>query len=205
MKIAIIDYGLGNIRSVYGAIDKIGASVTITDNISKLKKSDKLILPGVGAFADGMENLKQKGLIEPLFEMVVEQKKPIFAICLGFQLLAKESSEFGDHKGLGLIDAKVRKIKIKDKKFRIPHVGWNDMIKVRDSFLWAEIPKDTLFYYVHSYHVICNDEKIIIGKCKYGIEFVSAIQYENIVATQFHPEKSQYFGLQLLKNFIEKS
>ncbi len=204
MKISIIDYGLGNLHSVYGAIERIGGKVSITNDVSELKKSDKLILPGVGAFADGMESLKKLGLIEPLKELIIEQKKPIFAICLGFQLLAKESSEFGNHKGLGFIDAIVRKIKRNNKQIIIPHVGWNDMIKFQDSYLWNEIPKDTLFYYVHSYHVVCNNKRIIIGKCHYGIEFVSAIEYENIVATQFHPEKSQYFGLQILKNFIEK-
>ena len=157
MKVSIIDYGLGNLHSVYGAISKTGVKVTITNDINKLEKSDKLILPGVGAFADGIGNLKKMGLIEPLNHLVVEEKKPILAICLGFQLLAKHSDEFGSHEGLGFINARVRKIKKINEKIKIPHVGWNDLVQVQNSFLWNDIPRDTLFYYVHSYHVICED------------------------------------------------
>ena len=151
-----------------------------------------------------MKNLKNLDLIEPLEEFVNIKKKPILGICLGFQLLAKESFEFGHHKGLGWIDASVKKFILDEFKLRIPHVGWNDLLKNRDCILWEGIPNDAIFYYVHSYFVHCKNEKIIAGKCKYGIEFVSAIQQENIFGTQFHPEKSQFYGLEIIKNFIEK-
>ena len=205
MKIAIIDYGLGNLHSVLGAVRKVGYDAVITNKKIEIQNADRLILPGVGAYADGMRNLKKLNLIESLEELVNLKKKPILGICLGFQLMAKESFEFGHHKGLGWIDASVEKFKFEDKKVRVPHVGWNDLLKHRDTILWDGIPTDTIFYYVHSYYVNCKNENVITGKCRYGIEFVSAIQKQNIFATQFHPEKSQFYGLKIIKNFIEKA
>jgi len=204
MKIAIIDYGLGNLRSVYGSVKKLGHRAYITNDIAKFEAADKLILPGVGAFEDGMKNLDNLGLIEPLSKLVLDEKKPILAICLGFQLLAKESHEFGLHEGLGWIDAVVKKIDTQNSNLRVPHVGWNDLLMIRDCILWENIPQDALFYYVHSFQVNCTLDDIVVGKCSYGIEFTAAVQQENIYATQFHPEKSQYYGLEVLKNFIEK-
>ena len=205
MKISIIDYGLGNLHSVLGAVRKVGYEAIITNNTSKILASDKLILPGVGAFADGMKNLKDLNLIDPLDQFVNIKKKPILGICLGFQLLAEESFEFGHHRGLGWINASVEKLSSENKEIRIPHVGWNDLLKHKDIILWDGIPNDALFYYVHSYYMNCKDEKIITGKCKYGTEFTSAIQKQNIFAVQFHPEKSQFYGLKIIKNFIEKA
>ena len=204
MKIAIINYGLGNLRSVYGAVEKLGHRAYITNDIAKFEEADKLILPGVGAFGDGMKNLNNLGLIEPLTKLVLNEKKPILAICLGFQLLANESHEFGLHKGLGWIDAVVKKIDTKNSDLRVPHVGWNDLFVTRDCILWKNIPEDTLFYYVHSFQVHCASDDIVVGKCIYGTEFTAAVQQGNIYGTQFHPEKSQYHGLEVLKNFIEK-
>ena len=204
MKIAIVNYGLGNLRSVFGAVEKLGHEAFITNDVSKLKEADRLILPGVGAFADGMKNLDNLGLIEPLTKMVLNEQKPILAICLGFQLLSNKSYEFGTHKGLGWIDAEVKKIDTKKLELRVPHVGWNDLLKVRDCILWDSIPEKALFYYVHSFHVKCASDDIVVGKCNYGIEFTAAIQQANIYGTQFHPEKSQYYGLEVLSNFIEK-
>ena len=156
MKIAIIDYGLGNLSSVYGSVNKLGHRAYITNDIAKLEEADKLILPGVGAFEDGMKNLKNLGLIESLSKLVLDEKKPILAICLGFQLLAKESHEFGLHKGLGWIDAVVKKIDTQNSTLRVPHVGWNDLLMIRDCILWEDIPEDALFYYVHSFQVNCT-------------------------------------------------
>jgi len=204
MRISIIDYGLGNLHSVLGAVRKTGYDAIVTNNISELYKSDKLILPGVGAFEDGIKNLKQLNLMDPLHELVNIKKKPILGICLGFQLLAKESFEFGCHRGLGWVDATVKKLSFNDEKIRIPHVGWNNLIQKKESKLWSKVPKDALFYYVHSYFMDCQNKEIIIGKCNYGNEFVSAIEQQNIIGTQFHPEKSQFFGLKIIKNFIEK-
>ncbi len=204
MKIAIIDYGLGNLYSVLGAIRKIGYDALITRDLNEIESADRLILPGVGAFGDGMHNLQELGLIKPLDYIVNDKKTPILAICLGYQLLSNSSSEFGYHKGLGWINASVEKLSRKKSKLRVPHVGWNDLFKIQRSDLWHEIPDNSLFYYVHSYHMKCNDENIIIGKCNYGTDLVAAIQKDNICGTQFHPEKSQLHGLKIIKNFIEK-
>ena len=189
MKITIIDYGLGNLRSVLGAIEKLGHEAIITNDISKIEMSDKLILPGVGAFGDGISNIKKLNLIEPLNDIVLKRKKPILAICLGFQLLSNISNEFGTFEGLGWVDASVSKLDIKDKNLRVPHIGWNNLLQKKKSPLLDGVPKDALFYYVHSYHMICEKKDIVIGECLYGYDFVAAIQKNNIYGTQFHPEK----------------
>ena len=175
MKITIIDYGLGNLRSVLGAIEKLGHEAIITNDISKIEMSDKLILPGVGAFGDGISNIKKLNLIEPLNDIVL-RKKPILAICLGFQLLSNISNEFGTFEGLGWVDASVSKLDIKDKNLRVPHIGWNNLFAKKKSPLLDGVPKDALFYYVHSYHMICEKKDIVIGECLYGYDFVAAIQ-----------------------------
>lgn len=203
--IVIVDYKLGNLRSVAGALEKIGQEPLISHKVKDIEKADKLILPGVGAFADGIKNLKELGLIEPLTRMVMKDRKPILGICLGFQLMAKESFEFGHHKGLSWINASVRKLEPEDKKLPVPHVGWNDLIRTKTCILFEGIPEGALFYYVHSYHVECENRDDIIGECEYGNRFTAAARIGNIYATQFHPEKSQLFGLTLLKNFVEKA
>lgn len=203
--VAIIDYGLGNLRSVAGAIKKLDHEPVISSRIQDLEAADKLILPGVGAFGDGMANLRRLGLIEPLNHLVVTQQKPILGICLGAQLMAQESCEFGAHTGLGWLKGKVVKIETKEKQLRIPHVGWNDLIQTRDDILFEGIPKDALFYYVHSFYIQCADSGVVIGECEYGVRFTAAIHQDNIYATQFHPEKSQSHGLSLLKNFLTKA
>lgn len=199
--IAIIDYGLGNLRSVAGAVKKVGFEPIVSSRIEDLQAANKLILPGVGAFGDGMKNLRERGLVEPLTEIVVRGKKPILGICLGAQLLAKSSEEFGHHEGLGWVDASVVKL-TSEGGLRVPHVGWNDCIQVKHSALFEGVPQDALFYYVHSFHIACNDPELVIGECDYGMRVTAAVQHENIYATQFHPEKSQQYGLQLLKNFL---
>lgn len=202
--IGIIDYGLGNLTSVAGAISKVGFEPLITNDANELARMDKLILPGVGAFGDGMNNLRSKGLIEPLSDLVLKQKKPFLGICLGFQLIAKTSDEFGKHNGLGWIDADIKRITPLDHTLRIPHVGWNEVYQLGDSILFDNIPNEGLFYFVHSHQMELSDTDIVIGECNYGERFVSVIQSGNIYATQFHPEKSQLHGLILLKNFLEK-
>ncbi len=203
--IVIIDYGLGNLRSVAGAVEKVGYQPVISGRPEDLERADKLILPGVGAFGDGMANLRRLGLVEPLTELVVEGGRPILGICLGAQLIARESHEFGWHQGLGWIDASVIRLEPDDPSLRIPHVGWNDMEQVRASVLYEGVPPDALFYFVHSYHIACADPAIVIGECEYGQRFTAAFQQENIYGTQFHPEKSQLHGLTLLKNFLDKA
>jgi glutamine amidotransferase len=200
--IGIVDYGLGNLHSVAGAVSRLGHKPVITDKPDKLCRAEKLILPGVGAFGDGMKNLQQRELIACLNKLVLEERKPILGICLGFQLFALDSYEFGYHRGLGWIDASVVKIDTLGK-LRLPHVGWNDLFQIRESVLFKDIPKEALFYYVHSYHAVCKTPEIVVGECEYGIRIAAAIEKENIYGTQFHPEKSQQWGLKLLDNFLK--
>lgn len=201
--IAIVDYKLGNLRSVQGALTKLGFESVVTNSINELAQADKLILPGVGAFGDGMRNLRELDLIEPLTDLVVKKKKPILGICLGSQLMTNSSNEFGMHEGLGWVDADVRKFEIKDN-LRVPHVGWNDLIRTQESVLYDGIAEDTLFYYVHSYRIQCHNKNVVIGECEYGEKFVAAYNQDNIFGTQFHPEKSQKAGLAMLNNFLTK-
>ena len=202
--ILIIDYELGNLRSVAGAVERVGYTPVISNKVEDLEKADKLILPGVGAFGDGMANLRRLNLIGPLRDQVLNRNKPILGICLGAQLLANDSEEFGFYQGLGFIDASVRKINPNGSNLRIPHVGWNDLVKQKENILFEDIPMDALFYYVHSFHIQCNIPETVIGTCTYGIEFTAAFNYKNIYGTQFHPEKSQLYGLYLLKNFLDQ-
>jgi glutamine amidotransferase len=202
--IAIIDYGLGNICSVVSAVEKLGYEVLITSKSEDIEKAQKIILPGVGAFADGMKNLKALGLDKILTELVCKCKKPILGICLGFHLMSMESFEMGLHKGLGWIDASVHKIKAKEK-LKVPHVGWNDLFQSKKNNIFSNIPSNALFYYLHSYYVQCHDNSIVVGESEYGARFASVVVKDNIVATQFHPEKSQRWGLQLIKNYLDGS
>jgi len=202
--IGIIDYGLGNLRSVLGAIEKLGFQGSITSNPDDLAQADKLILPGVGAFGDGIGNLKARNLIDPLTEIVTRDRKPILGICLGFQLLAESSEEYGDHQGLGWIPGRVRRIDPGPEGLRVPHVGWNDFEQSRDCILFDDIPNPALFYFVHSYY-LDTDEETAVGTCTYSIPMTAAVQRGNVFGTQFHPEKSQQHGLTVLKNFLERA
>lgn len=199
--VGIIDYGLGNLRSVAGAVERLGHAAQVTADPEALAAADRLILPGVGAFGDGMRNLRQRGLVEPLTEMV-EGGKPILGICLGFQLIARESDEFGAHDGLGWIPARVRRLAPADERLRVPHVGWNDLERTADCALYADLPQDPLFYYVHSYQLVPDDDGFVVGRCDYGGPFVAAVARDNVYGVQFHPEKSQQHGLTLLGNFL---
>lgn len=204
--LAIIDYGLGNVRSVANAFESLGVNVVLTRDSEVLNRSDCLLLPGVGSFGDGMSNLKRLGLIETLNELILNQKKPILGICLGMQLMARTGHENGTLKGLGWIDAEVvrfpENLSFDGKPLKVPHVGWNDVRSVRDNPLLG--PKDTTqsFYFVHSYHMHLNHVEDAIGVCDYGMDFTAAIQRDNIFAAQFHPEKSLKNGLGLLKRYI---
>jgi len=202
--IGIINYGLGNLRSVLGAVEKLGHKGAISADPTTLALADKLILPGVGAFGDGMRNLTERELIEPLSEMVRTQRKPILGICLGFQLLAEGSDEFGEHTGLGWIPGRVKRIKTDDASLRVPHVGWNDFEQSRDCILFDDVPDPALFYFVHSYHLE-TDPDITVGTCTYGTPICAAVQSGNVFGTQFHPEKSQRHGLKVLQNFLERA
>ena len=202
--IAIIDYGLSNLKSVAAAVEKVGFEAVVTSDLKELGSAEKLILPGVGAFGDGIRNLRERGLDDILETLVLKEKKPILGICLGAQLLCCESFEFGHHQGLGWIDASVVRLE-PGGDLRVPHVGWNAVKQIRECPLFEDVPDETLFYFVHSYHMQCRNAENSVGECRYGIPFTAVIQQGNVYATQFHPEKSQMFGLKLLKNFLEKA
>jgi len=202
MKIGIIDYGMGNILSISNAIDYLGFEFGLIHQPDDFKKFSKLILPGVGAFKDCIQNLRHKNLIEILNHEVLEKKRPILGICLGMQVMAQNSEEGGFYKGLGWIDAGVVKIRPGDSENKVPQIGWNELEFSNESFLFRGVPKNSSFYFVHSYHMNCFNQNNVIATCNYTTQITAAIQKENIIATQFHPEKSQEVGLKVLENFI---
>lgn len=199
--IVIVDYGLGNLFSVAKAFEMIGASVRISGDPQEIKQADRLVLPGVGAFGDGMEYLSKNGLDKVLINEVLVNKKPFLGICLGLQLLADMGFEYGEYKGLSLVKGRVRKLEV-GEGMKIPQVGWNDISFVKNSPLFEGIKNGSDFYFVHSYQMICDDPKDIAATALYGETVTAAIEKDNIFATQFHPEKSQDVGLKLLENFV---
>ena len=197
--IAIVDYGMGNLRSVSKAFEAVGHRALVTRDPIAIKNASHLVLPGVGAFGDCMANLERFNLIEPI-RSTIQAGKPFLGICLGLQLLFTESEEFGVHKGMNLICGKVRKF-VLDPELKVPHMGWNQVQLQRSCPLFAEIPNGSDWYFVHSYFVEPADPGVVATTTTYGVSFVSTVWKENIVACQFHPEKSQSVGLRLLKNF----
>ncbi len=200
--IAIIDYNMGNLRSVSNAFEKIGSKVEVVSDPEKLKDFDKVILPGVGAYKDAMEHLQGCGMQESILEFA-KSGKPLLGICLGMQLLLESSEEFGKTKGLGLIEGKVVEFdKSKfDHKLKVPHMGWNELFVQRDSKLFEGMSQEIYLYFVHSFHATCRDE-YAVGKSFYGYDFVSAVEKDNIYGFQPHPEKSHENGLKILENFV---
>ncbi len=199
--ISIIDYGMGNLRSVEKGFLKAGHDAVVTDDPTVIANASHVVLPGVGAFKDCMRNLEEKGLVDPIIRSI-EKGKPFLGICLGLQLLFDESEEFGPHRGLGLIRGKV--VRFPDSDLKIPHMGWNSISKVGDPPLLRDIEEGSYFYFVHSYYVV-PEEDVTATRTDYGPEFTSSISRENIFACQFHPEKSQADGLKILKAFGEWS
>jgi len=205
--IAIIDYGMGNLRSVQKGFQKVGQDAIITSDKKTILNAHKVVLPGVGAFADCMHNLGELDLIETVRE-VVKSGRPFLGICLGLQLLFDKGEEFGEHDGLGIISGKVVRFPTDipdnaEELYKIPHMGWNRVSMKKDVPHLNGIPDGSYFYFVHSYYVVPSDESVIATTTDYGIEFVSSIWKDNVYASQFHPEKSQELGLRILKNFGE--
>lgn len=207
--IAIVDYGMGNLRSVQKAFEKLGFKAKITDNPDHLNSAEKLVLPGVGAFKDAKDGLEQRGLIEPILKDI-HRGKPFLGICLGLQLLFTKSMENGEHDGLNLIPGKVIRFGRTDRNdcttaaaIKIPHMGWNQILLKKDVPILKGIPSNTYMYFVHSYYVCPEEETDIATETDYGTRFTSMVWRKNIFATQFHPEKSQKHGLTILKNFAE--
>lgn len=199
--ISIIDYGMGNLRSVQKAFERISVSVKFVSDPSELSGAEKIILPGVGHFANGMKKLEESGLAEAIKEVVIVKKIPVLGICLGMQLMTNFSEE-GELEGLCLVDAQTQKFP-PDMGMKIPHMGWNSIQPQKNSLLFNEIQQDDLVYFVHSYYVTCANPGDRLFSTDYGISFDSAFQHEHIIGFQFHPEKSHGVGLQLLKNFSE--
>ncbi len=202
MKIAIVDYNVGNLQSVMNAFELLGHRVELEKDAENLKNYDKLILPGVGAYGDAMESLKKTSMDKSLKEYA-KSGRYILGICLGMQLLFDSSSEFGIHEGLGLIEGEVVGFdgEKMTSQFKVPHMGWNGLRVSQKSPLFDGLEDEFYLYFVHSFHVKCDD-KYIIGKTHYGYEFASAVQKDNILGFQPHPEKSHENGLKILQNFI---
>ena len=198
--IVIVDYGMGNLRSVHKAFQRVGEEAVVTSDPQEVLRASKLVLPGVGAFGDCMANLKKRNLIEPIYRFI-ESGKPFLGICLGLQLLFTESEE-GGVKGLDIIRGRVKRFDFSDRRLKIPHMGWNQ-IKESQKFILKGIPDGSYFYFVHSYYIEPDDESIVTTTTEYGLEFASMIHRDNLYGTQFHPEKSQELGLRMLKNFGE--
>jgi glutamine amidotransferase len=199
--IAIIDYGMGNLRSVQKGFERVGATATVTRDAQEIGRADGVVLPGVGAFGACMDNLREYGLVD-VVRRAVEGGTPFLGICLGMQLLFEESEEFGPVQGLGLLPGRVvRFAQRDDPDFRIPHMGWNQIRARQDVPVLRGIDDGSAVYFVHSYYVEPKDPAVIATTTDYGGEFVSAVARDNVFACQFHPEKSQRVGLTMLRNF----
>jgi len=199
-EILIIDYGMGNIGSMCNALKYLGTEPVVSNTIRHIDRADAYILPGVGAFAAAMINLNKLNIIRPLYNNVIKIKKPFLGVCLGMQLLAKDSLEKGFSEGLGWIDGHVLPVEPKNG-LRVPQVGWNTVKVHKESFLFKNIDASAHFYFDHSYHLSCH-ESCVVATCTYGDEYVAVVNKDNIFATQFHPEKSQRNGLKVLRNFF---
>lgn len=202
METVIIDYGMGNLLSVQRAFEKCGSDAVISDNPLDLREAEHIVLPGVGAFPDAMKNLKSEGWVQELNRAVLEKETPFLGICLGMQLLADIGYEGTICKGLGYIPGEVVLFEKTEQNERIPHVGWNEIVKIQDIPLLDEIEDKTNFYFVHSYHFVPKNIDYVAALTPYCGEFVSIVTNYNIVGTQFHPEKSQKAGFKLIKNFL---
>lgn len=200
MKIAIIDYGMGNLYSVRNSFSALGAGVDIMSSPEKMKSFDKIILPGVGAFGDALKELKKRKLVEALKDFA-ESGKPLLGICLGMQLLFDKSQESGGLSGLGLIAGEVKRF---SDRLKCPHMGWNEIERAGSSEepIFSGIKSDIFAYFCHSYYVLPKDKSVSIGRTDYGVKFSSIIRKGRIYGVQFHPEKSQDVGLKMLDNFI---
>jgi len=200
-KVGVIDCDISNLTSIYNAFAYLEVDVEIVKS-NNFDGFSHLVLPGVGSFYQGMKNLREKG-IDKAINQYIEKDRPLLGICLGMQLLSKMGEEFGPTEGLGHIPGEVRKIKPLSTEYRLPHIGWNDIHFSRESSLWKDIPKDNPFYFIHSYAYTNIADDNITAYCDYGGEVVAAVEKGNVYGLQFHPEKSQKYGLKILRNFIE--
>lgn len=200
--IGILDYGMGNLKSVFSAFEYLGADVKILHHPEELNNAERIVLPGVGAFEKCKENLDKSGFTEALQEHVIEKGKPTLGICVGMQLMARKGHEAGEWEGLKWFDSEVIKLHPDNAALKVPNVGWCDTMTQSSFPLFKKLPETSVFYYVHSYYMECKNENDVVAKYDFTHDVTAAIHKNNIVATQFHPEKSQDAGLQFLENFI---
>lgn len=196
--ITVIDYGMGNLRSVVKAVEKYTSDVRVSSDPSSIAKSKALIMPGDGAFGQAMENLTKLGWVEPLVDFI-KNGGYFFGICLGYQLLFSTSEEFGYHKGLDIIPGNVVRF---STELKVPHMGWNQVAFTQHHPVVEGIPQNSYFYFIHTYYPVVDDSSWIIGLTQYSVEFASIVGKGNCIATQFHPEKSHKFGLRMIENFV---
>ena len=206
MKVTIVDYNSGNISSVINSFKEVAqnkVNIEVTSDLNKIKSSDKIILPGQGSFkscVDALNNIN--GLVDTLNEFVINNKKPLLGICVGMQMFADIGYEETETKGLGWISGKVSKIDNKNGKFKLPHIGWNEIEIVKDSKIFENVDSKSHMYFVHSYEFIPNDKNVVSATTDYASNIVCSVEKENIFGTQFHPEKSDKMGLRIIENFI---
>ena len=207
MKVTIVDYNSGNISSVINSFEEVAknkVNIEVTSDLGKIKSSDKLVLPGQGSFKSCVDALnKIKGLTETLNEFAINTKKPLLGICVGLQMFADIGYEETETKGLGWISGKVSKIDNRNGKYKLPHIGWNQINIVKDSKIFKDIENNSHMYFVHSYEFVPNDKKVISATTDYSSKIVCSVEKENIFGTQFHPEKSDKLGLKMIDNFLK--
>jgi imidazole glycerol-phosphate synthase subunit HisH len=203
--VTIIDYGVGNLGSIRNMLKKVGADAVVSSDPDTIEKAQKLILPGVGAFDSGIRSLRESGLVDLLATRVIGERIPILGFCLGMQLFTRGSEE-GELEGLGWLKARTVRFRIgsKERGLKVPHMGWNYVQPRREDPLLEGLPADSRFYFVHTYHLVCEEDFDVLATTSYGYEFPSLIRRGNIIGAQFHPEKSHRFGMQLLRNFVER-
>jgi len=201
-RVAIVDYGMGNLDSVARAVEECGGDPVVTDRAADLETANRIILPGVGAFPEGMRNIRFRSLDRILREQVADKGIPLLGICLGMQLLASRGLEGGETEGLGFIDGEVRRLVPGGEDVRIPHVGWNEVVVEGDPPLFRGIQPGKDFYFVHSYHFCCTRREDVLARTPYCGGFVAAVGRGPVFGVQFHPEKSQRTGFRLLRNFL---
>lgn len=199
MKIGLIDHGVGNLRSVEKALTAVGGEVNLTADPDQIRRAEKLVLPGVGAFADAMTGLEERGLREPVLE-AIREGKPLLGICVGMQMLFDASEEHGQHPGLGVLPGQV--VRFPEQELTVPQTGWNQIRRVRDSCLLAGVPEASYVYFNHTYYCAPENQGDLLAVTEYGLTYASIIQRGNLYGVQFHPEKSQRIGLSILQNFI---
>lgn len=199
--LVILDYGVGNIGSIFNMFKRVGGKPVVTGKIDDLERANKIVLPGVGSFDRAVESLQKSGLRECLEKKVIAERTPVLGVCVGMQMLGHGSEE-GVLSGFGWIDGRCVKFDVVAKGLRVPHMGWNSVVVEKSSQLTERLNSSSRFYFVHSYHLVCNDPDDVLMTADYGGRFVAAVQKNNIFGTQFHPEKSHKFGMELYRQFV---